>query len=940
MSKRLLITIAVLVAGSTWAYWAKNHRAMNEQISCVGRPWEEGGFLRSGQQVKSVADYARAVLYVSGPGKCDKANAEGERVSGGVKLRGAEYAKSYPPGFDKPTDAPTGAPRGLLAWNSWGGLWEDGFESMDDATMWGGRRAVNHFHDPLTGTGAYTGMTDNGSGAVVPYGNLLRKGTSVTSWVMNGDGADVGEKNQWGYPTIGQCFHRAYTELPNEKREAGLACAFRALGQVQHLIEDNTVPDHTRDLAHPGNGWEEYLKDNRIELFATSPGPWTLFPLKLIERGGLRALWDRDVYNGANPEITWTSGFDPPGLTEYVNANFYAWNLFDKFVYPKVFTTIPEEPGQGYKRSWSLAPPGVGKPTPIPQLLSFRTNGAEYPFPKWVDDGATLLHPQVGTMGHVVAHRTPESKTLDETNAVWKEWEGPLLSHALGYAQTAASLALPPARMEVVPSPDGDPLKFSVRLWNLWPGGSAHAVTWHVDELKLVSVRPHKDMTQPFVDEAPITLPAGFDVGPSQMHETDSVTITWAQRGALRYGSHSVLLVTAHLGSGNTQTPLLFPVLVPNAVVFVQQDAGVDLTPPFNNNTQNCSTDACTYEGESGVYRNPEHQRVAGHIQLAAAEVDSVGRGADEELKRIQKADARVAAVALVAYSRERALEVIHPSQSSLAITGSRLVAGSQPGVFVRPPDAPDVQDDSIDFEADLHLMDFYRPDLGEPILDAARTTGTIYLAVWTTAGSVQLQRLIVWPWLHPSTAQAAVGMNACLVTEVPHQPIINQSRGVCTHAATMSNPCSDFSYRRSVTEIAWADPGYAQARAIENNLGDFIMAFGNSTDVRPTTFAGRAVSLSGTAQLPVGCDVNALSMIWPAGNGEMLCAGFAPTGLAIFHAENESGLGQCSGSPQPPLFPRVAEYKHIYIQDGASWMSENLGLTQLPEWSFRLTAQ
>lgn len=687
-SKRLLITLCALLAGSAGAYWAKNHRAMNEQIVCDGLPWEETGFERSGKQVKSVADYARAVLYVSGPGVCSADKGGGERVSGGLGFRGVEYATSYPPGFDKPTDAPSGAGRSLLAWNSWGGLWEDGFESMDDATMWGGRRAVNHFHDPLTGSGAYTGMTDTGSGAVLPYGNLLRKGTSVTNWVMNGDGAELGEKNRWGYPTIGECFHRAYTEFPDEKREAGLACAFRALGQVEHLVEDNTVPDHTRDLAHPGDGWEEYLKDSRSELFATAPKPWTLFPLKLIERGGLRALWDRDVYNGANPEITWVSSFDPPGLTEYVNANFYAWNRFTRFKAPIVFTTIPDEPGQPYKRGWSLAPPGAGKPTPLP-FLSLRTNSAEYPFPKWVDDGSTLLHPQPGTQGHLVAHRVPESSTLDETNAVWKEWAGPLLSHALGYAQTAVTLALPPSRMELVASPAGDPLKLTVRLWNLWQPGSPHAVTWHVDELD-------------------------------------------------------------------------------------------------------------------------------------AAEVDSIGRPADEELKRIQKDDARVAAVALVSFSRERTLEVIHPAQSSLVLPGSTLVPGSQPGVYVRAPTAADQPHGPLTFEVDLHLNDFYRADLGEPLLDSARTSGTISLAVWTTAGGVQLQRLVVWPWLNPGTAQALIAPDACQVNDVPHTAIVHESRGICTHSATTVNPCGDYQYRRQVVEVTWADPGYAQQRAVwrSENLG------------------------------------------------------------------------------------------------------------------------
>ena len=929
----LVIMLLLLSARPASAYWAKNHRALNEQIACDGRPWEEAGFKRAGQPVKTVEDYARLVLYVAGPGTCPD-------VAAGQPLRGVPYDTSYPPGFDKPTDAPSGPAHTLLDWNSWGGLWEDGFESMDDATQWGGRRAVNHFHDPLTGSGAYTGITDSTGGAIVPLGCLLRRGTSVTSWVQNGDGADVGEKNLWGYPTIGDCLHRAYTELPDEKREAGLACAFRALGQVEHLIEDNTVPDHTRDLAHPGNGWEEYLKDSRADLFRTAPKPWTVFPLKLIERGGLRAVWDRDVYNGANPEITWTSGFDPPGLSEYVNANFYAWNYFTQLVVPYTFTTIPDEPGQGFKRGWRIRPVGAGVPVPGLPLLSVRRNEADYPFPKWNDDGSTLLPAQAGSLPQRVAHRVPESTTLDETADVWKDWEAPLLKHALGYAQTAVALALPPARMEVVPSPDGDPLKLTVRLWNLWPTGSPHAVTWHVDELKLVIARPGKDKTVPFADEAPISVPGTFDLAPGQVHESDAVTLTWAQRGAMRYASHMALLVKAHLGSGNTQTPLVFSVLVPNAVVWVKQTGAVDVTPPFTNVTQNCSTGSCAYSGENGVYRNPSHQRVTGRIELAAAEVDSVGRPADDQLKAVQKRDARVAGVALVGFSRESTLEVLHASQSTLALTGSKLIVGSQPGVYVRGPQAADEADGPIDFEVDLQLNDFYRPDLSQPQADATRTSGTIYLAVWTTAGAVQLQRLIVWPWLHPGTAQAAIAPDACNVTDVPHTIFLNESRGICTHDAMMSNPCSNYTHHAKRVEVAFADPGWAQQRAVENSVTDFIMAFGNSTDVRPVTFAGRNVPLSGTAQLPTTCNISALSMTWPDGNGEVLCAGFAPTGLALFYAENDNSAGQCSGTPQPPSLPRTAEYKHVIIQDALQWMNRGLGITNFPEWTFSLSAQ
>lgn len=950
MMGRLAAAVMMLLPAGASAYWAPNHEQMNWNVFCRGRPWDEAGFKRSGKDVTEMFAYARSVLYLTEPGECGAAPAmksepkEGSKPPPGTPLEIGRflYGVKYNgpdqfvfPGLELPTDEPN-QQLTLLDWNKRGGLWEDGFNDMKQAKLWGGRRAVNHFHDPLTGSGGYTGVTDVDADAVVPVLNLARRGISVTEWVMNGQSGGPGGKNDWGYPAIGESLFRAFTELKNEKREAGIANAFRALGQVEHLVEDNTVPDHARDLPHPGKGWEEYLAEGPAERFHTILPPWNLFPLKLVERGGLRALWDRDVYTGTNPEVTYASGFDPPGLNEFVNANFYAWNRFTEGPASTDFTTIPDEPGQGFKRTWrfQLAPQG-----PHGSWAGLRTNAADYPFPKWRDTGANVVGSEVGSLPLTLATRaSSSSKEMFESPAVWQEWEEPLLKHALGYAQAVVTLALPPARMEVVASPDGDPLKFSVRLWNLWPAGSPNAVTWHVDELKLVTARPHKDTPIPFADEAPLVIPAGFDVPPGQMRESDLVTITWAQRGAYRYASHAALLMTAHLGTGSTTTKLLFPVVAPNALVWVKQTSGTDLTPPFNNPTQDCDPDACNYASENGVYRNPGHQRVAGQIELAAAEVDSVGREADDELKAIQKADARVAAVALVGLSRERTLEVLHPGQSTLVLTGSQLVPGSAPGVFVRPPNARDEADGPITFEADIYLNDFYRADLNIPLSDAARTSGTIYLAVWTTAGSVQLQRLVLWPWLYPGTAQESVGMDSCAVNDVPHPALVNESRGICSHSAGMTTPsCSMFTSLTRRVQLMWADPGYAQQRAVDSDFTNFLMATEQSSEVRPTSFAGRTVPLSGDAQLPLSCDPGQLSMVWPNGNGEVMCAGFAPTGLALFHAENTPSMSQCSGSPQPPALPRTAEYKRIFRPDAKMWMKEHFGITPPDEWTFTL---
>lgn len=926
MRRVVLLGVASVVWATTaLAYWAPNHQQLNEQIFCSGKPWGEAGFKRTKESVKGVIDYARRVLYLSDPGTCT--GDETER-SGGAGLRGVEFRD----GYDQPGDNPSTG-MSLLDWNKNGGLWEDGFKGMDDATKWGGRRAVNHFHDPLTTEGGYTGITSEEGDPNVPYRNLLRRGISATRWAMNEGG------NRWGYPTVGDCFHRAFTELKDERREAGIACAFRALGHVEHLVEDNTVPDHARDLAHPGDGWEEYLQRSRPELFKDLRVPWIRLPLKVVEAGGLRAIWDRDRYNGANPETTRLNPADPVGISEFTNANFYAWNIFTKLG-STVFTTIPDEPGQGFKRGWRVQAGPTEVPFPFPLPFGIRTNSVEYPYPQWVDSPDPIKWPDLRTI-HVPITEVPSAKKPRLNAEVWAPWAEPLLARALGYGQTTVSLALQPARAEVVASPDGDPLKLKVRLWNLWPSESPDAVTWNIDELQLVGVRAQKQPLTAYADEGPISIPAGLHIGPGQMAETELVTLTWAQRGPLAIDSHTALLVKAHLGqsgSGGTTTPVVFVVVMPNALVWVKQTSGVDLTPPFVSALPGgvaCTTSECNFDGESGIYRNPTRERVTGRIELAAAEVDAVGRPADDLLKQVQRQDARIAGVALVAMSRGTGLELVHPERSTLTLSGSSLVSVGK-GVFVRPEDAPDEADSDtgLEFTAELDLDDFYHADIGNPTQDAMRSWGNIYIAVWTTAGAVQLQRLALWPRHFKETAAAHVASMLCDVRVVPHGLFMTESRGVCSYGGRGS-PCGSHQFVSAREEMMWADIG-APFLGLRSalDLASSVWLLGGTSELRPTRLAGRDIPLSGEAQMVEACSETQLSGM--TGDSDMLCA--LGGELIFYTAKHASGSGTCS-TPAPPRASRTAEYKRIFRPDFRDVVKRSFGVSTPEEWTFTLSS-
>src|SRR5262249_19358445 len=141
-------------------------------------------------------DYVANQLYIANPRTVPLKGVALDRTSSLMAALGDSIAD------DAPGDPPDETMR-IEEWVAFGGLWEDGFESMKVATQWGGRRAVNHFHAPLTGAGAYTGMTPLPVNPQLPYAALIRPGMSVTEWVWRGG---LLQTNHWGFPTVFERF--------------------------------------------------------------------------------------------------------------------------------------------------------------------------------------------------------------------------------------------------------------------------------------------------------------------------------------------------------------------------------------------------------------------------------------------------------------------------------------------------------------------------------------------------------------------------------------------------------------------------------------------------------------------------------------------------------------------------------------------------------------
>lgn len=262
---RVIVGLAACLATSALAYWAPTHDSINRRVFADGQPWGQGFTRGTQRRVLTASDYLTHVLYVASP----------QRASlRGVPFRRAEVGLLR--GTDKPGDAMVS--KRLVDWIPYGGKWEDGFETRDEATRWAGLRAVHHFHDPLTASGEFTGATAFPVFASWPSLNALRPGVSATRWVRN----EGPEANHWGYPTIGRQFEEMALATSSASREAALA--------------PHAFPTGRGDPVAVGQARSSAPASVSQRFFAHSPATTAGSP-----RGPSRPAWRRRPPGGAAP---------------------------------------------------------------------------------------------------------------------------------------------------------------------------------------------------------------------------------------------------------------------------------------------------------------------------------------------------------------------------------------------------------------------------------------------------------------------------------------------------------------------------------------------------------------------------------------------------------------------------------------------------------------
>jgi hypothetical protein len=211
-----------------------------------------------------------------------------------------------------------------------GGKYEDGSPGCQQYD-----RSRNHFHNPLTETG-FSGLF---------FGFL--GGISAVNWAQLPDNVQQtklvlscpGDSYSWS--DVRNYFFQGLTSQNNDVRGTNLAKAFRGIGQLMHLVEDMSVPQHVRDDFHVLYNYEKWVNQYRQDPFLIFYLDNPVFPDDSILRRTsafdnasvpIANLFDTNQYDGTDPNVTLRTDI---GLAEFTNANFFSDDtIFSRFPFP------------------------------------------------------------------------------------------------------------------------------------------------------------------------------------------------------------------------------------------------------------------------------------------------------------------------------------------------------------------------------------------------------------------------------------------------------------------------------------------------------------------------------------------------------------------------------------------------------------------------------
>lgn len=332
-----------------------------------------------------------------------------------------------------------GIRRSVFDWISYGAEAEDyGIHGEGDVLS---TRAFNHFHDPLED------WYEAGLSHVLLntlYGSFYFKWpVSAILWGLDSTEQDYpavrNTTGDWSWANAKNYLYLALTAPDKSARDANFVDCFRALGQVVHLLEDMSVPLHTRNDVHifpikkipfietefdrPLGRWtyETYVSENAEDLNYSAKFPHSILledPQPDSQYDDLipvTGLFDRNVYDGtALPMDT-----SLIGLAEYSNGYFLTEDTMWTYPHPSLEDTDLES------FDWLFTEPVIAEDGKIDERIYLeRTRGVrirhlvavDYFFEDYQDMITRVNYPFL----------------LDEE--CWNEYASKLIPKAVGYS--------------------------------------------------------------------------------------------------------------------------------------------------------------------------------------------------------------------------------------------------------------------------------------------------------------------------------------------------------------------------------------------------------------------------------------------------------------------------------------------------------------------------
>src|SRR3990170_360592 len=107
-------------------------------------------------------------------------------------------------------------------------------------------RSRNHFHNPINEQG-FSGIWDTG----------VLSGMSAINWALLPQNTQS-PGGYYSWADVRSYYFQALTSTDKDARSNNFAQTFRGIGQLMHLVQDMSVPEHTRNDGHyiPFTGYE------------------------------------------------------------------------------------------------------------------------------------------------------------------------------------------------------------------------------------------------------------------------------------------------------------------------------------------------------------------------------------------------------------------------------------------------------------------------------------------------------------------------------------------------------------------------------------------------------------------------------------------------------------------------------------------------------------